>query len=135
MGRIKRKCALKAYDWSMTNTIVEVDRNAFRLNEIYDQKVEAAKEKGEQVPISASPLTQLRVLNNTGKKNHEFNVELADKLKELINGQDMKAEEKKALLESLQVPPEGEGWQVRSHFILGKQYGWLLRRRTSTERI
>jgi len=34
----------------------------------------------------------------------------------------MKAEEKKALLESLQVPPEGEGWQVRSHFILGKQY-------------
>jgi len=128
--RIKRKCALKAYDWSMTNTIVEVDRNAFRLNDIYDEKVENAKEKGEEVPISASPCKEWWTVNNNTGEAHKFNVkfynDVKEKLTKFINeDKGVKAETKKALLEDLEKsapPAEGHDWQLESFFILNRQY-------------
>jgi len=128
--RIKRKCALKAYDWSMTNTIVEVDRNAFRLNDIYDDKVEEAKEKGEPVPIAGSPMKEWFTVNDNTGKAHEFNVMFYNAVKEKVTksineAKDLKAETKKALLEGLEKsapPAEGHEWQLVGFFILNRQF-------------
>jgi len=126
--RIKKKCSVKAYNWNMTNKLVEVDLNAWRLNDIYDDKVEKAKEKGEPMPISASPYKESWSLNNNTGAVHESNVKFYATFKEaatkaINEAKDMKADQKKKMMESLEnsaPPADGESWKIRSELILMK---------------
>lgn len=128
---IKRKCARKAYDWSMTNTLVEVDRNAWRLNDVHDQKMENAKEMGEPLPKSGSPLKDFYKFSNSKESEHKVNVKVYEFAKEVFEGtmkemKDVKADDKKRwmdIMEKLAPPPQGEdGWKLVGHEILNRQY-------------
>jgi len=107
--RLKKKCAVKAYDWSLTHKIVEVDRDASRMEDMAEARMKAAMAKGDKtlVPCGAS-YQEKWIMKNDDEESHKNNVEFLAKFKTAMATP--KDEAAKKMLAELSVPAMGEKW-------------------------
>jgi len=109
--RLKKKCAVKAYDWSLTHKIVEVDRDASRMEDMAEARMKAALAKGDKtlVPCGAS-YQEKWIMKNDDEESHKNNVALLAGFKTAMAESKKLDEAAKKMLAELSVPAMGEKW-------------------------
>jgi len=122
--RLAKKCAVKAYDWSLTNKVIEIDRDAQRMEEHHHTRIRQAKQKGEKEP-SGSMIHEVWPMKNDDEASHKANVAVLEKFSKL-DFKDLPKETQESLDWFIKqgVPPMGQPWKFLVPEFLMKQ--WLI---------
>merc|ERR1719499_1258762 len=112
------------FDFSLKNTIVEIDRDADRRYRWALIKIAAAQEKGELFPNS-SPLMEIHAIPNSNEEEHQRSLQV---LKFLEKAKDSAPDSQKATLDELLkkgVPPVGEKFELMLPQVMCTQHEYL----------
>merc|ERR1719499_1634687 len=114
------------FDFSLNNTVVEIDRDADRRYRWALIKIAAAQEKGELFPNS-SPLQEIHAMPNDDEESHNNNLQVIEFLKKAKEDPSCPDAMKSVVDEAVKrgVPPMGEKFDVMLPQVMVKQFDYL----------